>query len=590
MITIFLYLSVLVLHCCAQKGVVRDMLYEREKVDEVVRDLKFSAQRDCLKEVRFTTVDTSMSYLDRSKDVNSEALLLSAASLWNHTSSIVLSSFTSKDLNVIMNIPLAISHSNIGLAKGMTNGTSKSMQLAKITKVNPMLPVHHPRQNMSYCANIAASVEQQPRDFYSQLKKDYKLSYVRILQNGIIHKDGFVRLQCGWIQPRQGCSSRVLSNARTWDKNVTARFASYKDIHHSEVWTDMNYLSLALDHHSPVYDKVFVIGTFWDFNYHHILHESLTRLIRFYHFLRRHPEVYIHIMAGEDYFNATLPGQRDLAVKSRKLRQRVFELVGIPQERIITGEVVARTIYLPNDIECGSSFRHSLELKLLSQLLVTRAQRVVKDGGCRMCPATTTYARPFQADKNRLSPVPTVLKSSGLKVVLQSRACPLEYSEAEPLVFANNTRPAKAHWRCFTQRQMDSLTDKIPQHFPDSETIIAGEPRLCQTGKDDPPPSLACDIALYRQADVSIGLHGAAMTNVMFMRPGTVLVEIVGGYDGRMIPVCGIFGPLAAVYGVHHYIYYYDGVLDADSLDIGDVLGKAKEFIDVIRTKVTALP
>jgi hypothetical protein len=69
----------------------------------------------------------------------------------------------------------------------------------------------------------------------------------------------------------------------------------------------------------------------------------------------------------------------------------------------------------------------------------------------------------------------------------------------------------------------------------------------------------------------------------MFMRPGTVLVEIIGQYDVRMIPVCGFYGPVAAVYGVHHYIYYYDGVLDADRLDIEDVVRKASQFVETIR-------
>ena len=44
----------------------------------------------------------------------------------------------------------------------------------------------------------------------------------------------------------------------------------------------------------------------------------------------------------------------------------------------------------------------------------------------------------------------------------------------------------------------------------------------------------------------------------MFMRPGSLLVEIVGQFDGRMLPLCGYHGPLASIFGVHHYIYYYD--------------------------------
>lgn len=32
-----------------------------------------------------------------------------------------------------------------------------------------------------------------------------------------------------------------------------------------------------------------------------------------------------------------------------------------------------------------------------------------------------------------------------------------------------------------------------------------------------------------------IGLHGAGMTNMMFMKPGSTVVEIAGQYDGRMV-------------------------------------------------------
>jgi len=39
---------------------------------------------------------------------------------------------------------------------------------------------------------------------------------------------------------------------------------------------------------------------------------------------------------------------------------------------------------------------------------------------------------------------------------------------------------------------------------------------------------------------------------------GSLVVEIVGKFDGRMLPLCGYHGSLAAVFGIHHYVYYYD--------------------------------
>lgn len=48
------------------------------------------------------------------------------------------------------------------------------------------------------------------------------------------------------------------------------------------------------------------------------------------------------------------------------------------------------------------------------------------------------------------------------------------------------------------------------------------------------------------------------MTNAIFMKPGGLVVEVVGYWDGRMLPVCGYTGVLCAASGHHHFIYYYD--------------------------------
>jgi len=45
---------------------------------------------------------------------------------------------------------------------------------------------------------------------------------------------------------------------------------------------------------------------------------------------------------------------------------------------------------------------------------------------------------------------------------------------------------------------------------------------------------------------------------MIFMPPHSLLMEIVGQFDGRMLPLCGYHGSLAASFGVHHVLHYYD--------------------------------
>jgi len=88
---------------------------------------------------------------------------------------------------------------------------------------------------------------------------------------------------------------------------------------------------------------------------------------------------------------------------------------------------------------------------------------------------------------------------------------------------------------------------------------------------------LACQVALYSRTHVLVGLHGAGLTNMMFMPPGGLVVEITGRFDGIMLPLCGYYGGLAAVFGLHHYVYYYDD-LGGERLDASAVANEAAQF------------
>ncbi len=67
----------------------------------------------------------------------------------------------------------------------------------------------------------------------------------------------------------------------------------------------------------------------------------------------------------------------------------------------------------------------------------------------------------------------------------------------------------------------------------------------------------------------------------MFQAENAILFEITGHYDGRMMPLCGYHGSLASIFGVHHYLYYYDW-RGEEALDAFDVAKEVYNFYQEI--------
>ena len=147
-------------------------------------------------------------------------------------------------------------------------------------------------------------------------------------------------------------------------------------------------------------------------------------------------------------------------------------------------------------------------------------------------------------------------------------------------IIERNRTPSDWLWRSLNASTLHRIRNAFIEETEDAYDIYSTEEFGAGSNK------LVCDILEFSDIDVLVGTHGAGLTNMIFMRPGGVVVELVGEFDGRMTPVCGYHGPLAAVFGLHHYIYYYDSW--TTSLDETALARDVARFIAFLRSSSPA--
>jgi len=208
----------------------------------------------------------------------------------------------------------------------------------------------------------------------------------------------------------------------------------------------------------------------------------------------------------------------------RLLRQGFWDLLGISTERIIWGNVLADIVWLPRSTRCNEPLASAMEQRLLSSRLIAAAKADVAPaysdthvevGGGVALPVAGTEPTVGAADSAASAGVQTEVAGTGADkqlrrplLVIQHRVCLLQEECAKT-------------WREFDEPTQQRVTRAFQAHFGDNYRII-----VVSSANTQLMSCIACQIRLYRQADVLVGLHGAGLTHIMFMKPGAVLVEV----------------------------------------------------------------
>lgn len=469
------------------------------------------------------------------------------------------------------------------------------------------VPNTHPGQNRNNCLAMSfLAAEGKPISFYSEFRGIDRAFYISYIRGGFVHPSGAVGAACGYYMGEECCENRWdyanewYSNCQNELKKQNLTWDSLWDLDlppEQRHWliencTDHRDLGLPyngrVDSHIPkIVSKVFVIPALWDYNYHHFIADSLARLAHSLRYLRRNPDVFIHVRNFEIYDHMRYRDTK-YAENANLMRCRLLELLGINCSRVITGMVLAEDVIIPRCTRCAYSLSNPNEIKLLRKLLIQASVAKVKEifphnYFQQFIPSLQSQHRQHPHHKAQqeiitqqmhLLPEPAHVPGSH---VYAAKYAKQKYTHSKSSISKNGRRkleeiivPSKAspprnltmiilhRWsprttdRDWDDNTLADVSKALKAHFPNHHQVI-----LSSKATNSPDYCLACDILQFARADIVVGAHGAGMTNLMFLPPHALLIEIVGEFKDVNMPVCGYYGPMSSMFGVHHFLYVH---------------------------------
>eukprot|EP00596_Hydrurales_sp_CCMP1899_P000720 CAMPEP_0119036636 /NCGR_PEP_ID=MMETSP1177-20130426/4473_1 /TAXON_ID=2985 /ORGANISM="Ochromonas sp, Strain CCMP1899" /LENGTH=540 /DNA_ID=CAMNT_0006996791 /DNA_START=146 /DNA_END=1768 /DNA_ORIENTATION=- len=335
------------------------------------------------------------------------------------------------------------------------------------------------------------------------------------IRNSFVSMCGDVSTKCGLVRTQANCQAiQETFDAKLFQSKCPL---SLQD---KVKGTDMNGTCLPGAPFTSYYEKhkkLFIAAEHDDTHVYHLHLEIMPRIIYHLDFLLANPNIKILIGCdSQKNVRKTESGIAHLLMAVKPL----FELAGLSMDRLVVHtHVFANEIYLPMEGGCQDPVYNTWQILTMRERFM-RTLNISEDTGSSISSKTLTPSRPIML---------LLKRSSGAKHTRNSDDLVRQWSGA------------------FTERLMNALRN----HFPGYEV------KLFSDRDERLMTSQAAQIRAFAEADVLIGVHGAGLSNQIYMKPNSAIVELCPyGNDGRCLLGGGPFSR-AAVLMSHNYMIHH---------------------------------
>lgn len=337
------------------------------------------------------------------------------------------------------------------------------------------------------------------------------------VSNAYVMMCGQVYTQCGIIAMTTNCMAEkhISQMKRKFTKGCTHDLV--KDNSSLQIGDEITCAdSVPYSNKALIVQRIFVVAEADDTHIYHIHLEIIPRLVYHLEFLLANPDIKILVSCD------TVTSRLAEVVKAKGLAfmEPYMAFIGLSMDRLVVHRhVYASKVYLPMEGGCQDPVYNTWQILHMRRIFMLKSNRNPDELGIN-----------WVAEKGRRKPVMMLIKRS---------------------FGATHTRNHGDLVRQWSDDFTHIITENLQKAFPSYSIQLFSDKNVTVMS------SIKKQVVAVNNANVMIGIHGAGLANMIYMRPNSAVVEFAPfGNDGRCLLGGGPFSRLAAVMG-HNYMIHH---------------------------------